>query len=78
MEQVRSQHVEPVQSTPPLLTGTDLIERLHLQPGPVFKRILAAVEEARMTGEVGDVDSALRLARKLVADVAVATGMKTR
>lgn len=78
LEQVRSQHVEPVQSTPPLLTGTDLIERLHLQPGPVFKQILAAVEEARMTGEVGDVDSALRLARKLAADVAVATGMKTR
>ena len=78
VQQVRSQHVEPVRSAPPLLTGRELIEVLHLQPGPVFKRILAAVEEARMTGEVGDIDSALRLARKLAADEAAAIGMKTR
>lgn len=68
LAQVRTVHVAPVQSSPPLLTGRDLIDKLHLPPGPLFKRILAAVEEARMTGEVSDVDSALRLAQTMAAD----------
>jgi hypothetical protein len=48
-----------------------LIEVLHLQPGPVFKKILAAVEEAQMTGEVDDVNGALWLAKKIVTDISV-------
>jgi poly(A) polymerase len=65
---VRVEHVTPVCTAPPLLTGRDLIERLRLAPGPLFKRILAAVEEARMTGEVGDIESALQLAKHLAAE----------
>lgn len=65
---VRSEHVTPVRSAPPLLTGGDLIDRLHLAPGPLFKRILAAVEEARMTGEIGDIEGALQLAKHLAAE----------
>jgi poly(A) polymerase len=68
LERIRSEHVVPVQSAVPLLTGKDLIEVLHLQPGPIFKSILAAVEEARMAGEVDTVDGALRLARAMAAD----------
>jgi len=71
LEQIRSEHVAPVQAAVPLLTGRDLIEVLHLQPGPVFKKILAAIKEAHMTGEVDDVDGALRLAKKLVTDISV-------
>ena len=67
LERVRSEHVAPVQTGPPLLTGHDLIERLHLQPGPLFREILGAVEEARMLGTVADTDGALRLARSLAA-----------
>lgn len=67
LERVRAEHVTPVQAAPPLLTGRDLIERLHLVPGPLFREILAAVEEARMEGAVKDVDGALRLARSLAA-----------
>ena len=67
LERVRAEHVTPVQAAPPLLTGRDLIERLRLVPGPLFREILAAVEEARMEGAVKDVDGALRLARSLVA-----------
>jgi poly(A) polymerase len=78
LELIRSEHVAPVQSAVPLLTGKDLIEVLHLQPGPIFKRILAAVEEARMTGEVDTVDSALRLARAMVTDPSVETGTHAR
>ncbi|MDR2548846.1 MAG: HDIG domain-containing protein [Desulfobulbus sp.] len=67
LRRIRAEHVAPVRSAPPLLTGRDLIDRLHLPPGPLFKRILAAVEEARMTGEVGDADGALRLAKTMAA-----------
>ena len=62
LETVRAEHVAPVQTGPPLLTGRDLIERLGLVPGPLFKEILAAVEEARMEGAVRTFDQALRLA----------------
>ena len=65
LEQVRCEHVEPVQASPPLLTGRDLIEVLHLVPGPVFKEILAAVEEARMEGVVCGKEGALALAEYL-------------
>jgi poly(A) polymerase len=75
LARVRAEHVTPVQSAPPLLTGRDLIDKLHLPPGPLFKRILAAVEEARMTGEVDDTGSALRLAQTMAA--ADAAGAET-
>lgn len=67
LERVRAEHVAPVQAGPPLLTGRDLIERLQLVPGPLFRKILAAVEEARMEGAVEDADGALQLARSLAA-----------
>ena len=67
LERVRAEHVAPVQAGPPLLTGRDLIERLQLVPGPLFRKILAAVEEARMEGAVEDADGALLLARSLAA-----------
>ncbi|WP_310600975.1 HD domain-containing protein [Desulfobulbus sp.] len=67
LQRIKAEHVTPVRSTPPLLTGRDLIDRLHLPPGPLFKRILAAIEEAHMTGEVGDAEGALRLAKTMAA-----------
>jgi poly(A) polymerase len=67
LTRIKAEHVTPVRSAPPLLTGRDLIGTLHLSPGPLFKRILAAVEEARMSGEVGDLASALRLAETMAA-----------
>jgi len=78
LAQVRREHVEPVRSGPVLLTGRDLIEKLHLVPGPLFKRILATVEEARMTGEVNDADGALRLARTLAMKESAATATLPR
>jgi uncharacterized domain HDIG len=67
LTRIRAGHVTPVRSAPPLLTGRDLIDELHLPPGPLFKLILSAVEEARMTGEVGDRAGALQLAETLSA-----------
>ena len=62
LEQVRQERIEPIRTAPPLLTGRDLIEVLHLEPGPLFKEILATVEEAQMEGVVSDFSGALRLA----------------
>ncbi len=63
MEDVRRDHVEPVRSGPPLLTGQDLIDELDLEPGPLFKKILDAVEEAHMVEQTMSRKKALELAR---------------
>jgi poly(A) polymerase len=49
---------------PPLLTGRDLIE-MGYEPGPRFKEVLAAVEDAQLEGRVNTKDEARALARKL-------------
>ena len=54
----------PEQVRPPrLLTGDDLIA-LGLSPGPSFRAILDAVEEAQLNGRVSSKEDALRLARE--------------
>jgi len=70
LEKVRCEHVEPVRSGSPLLTGNDLIAILHLKPGPIFKKILGAIEEARMEGTVTDLAGALWLAKTFIAEQA--------
>lgn len=47
----------------PLLTGDDLIA-MGYAPGPVFREILAAVEEAQLSGEVAGAQEARRLVQK--------------
>jgi poly(A) polymerase len=49
---------------PRLVTGEDL-KRLGLRPGPKFKEILLAVEEAQLEGRLPDRESALRFAREI-------------
>lgn len=68
LEKIRCEHVEPVRSGPPLLTGRELIAILHLKPGPIFKEILGAIEEARMEGTVADIAGALRLAKTFIVE----------
>lgn len=46
----------------PLITGHDLIE-MGLEPGPLFKEILGAVEDAQLEGTISSRDDALGLAR---------------
>jgi len=45
-----------------LLTGRDLIE-LGYAPGPRFKKILAAVEDAQLEGKLRSRDEALQWVR---------------
>lgn len=47
-----------------LLTGTDLIRELHLQPGPLIGQILEAVAEAQFLGTIHTRDEALDVARQ--------------
>lgn len=48
----------------PLLRGRDLIETFGLAPGPAMGRILAAVEDARVDGEIADREQALAWVRR--------------
>jgi tRNA nucleotidyltransferase (CCA-adding enzyme) len=46
----------------PVLSGSELMARLHLSPGPRIGRILAAIQLAQAEGKVDSVESALRFA----------------
>jgi poly(A) polymerase len=50
---------------PRLLTGDDLLA-IGLSPGPVFKEILNAVEEAQLNDSIRTRDEALILAKSLI------------
>jgi hypothetical protein len=49
----------------PLLDGHQLMHALNLEPGPEVGRILEAVLEAQVVGEVATQEEALNLARQL-------------
>jgi len=49
----------------PLLRGQELIDELGLEPGPIFGRILSAVEEGQLDGQIATRDQALGLAKRL-------------
>ncbi|MDW7773197.1 MAG: HD domain-containing protein [Desulfobulbaceae bacterium] len=66
LEQIRKKHMEPVRSGPPLLTGKDLLDELQLEPGPIFRKILEAVEEAHMENAISSREEALALAGRVL------------
>ena len=60
--------LEPEEIRPdPLITGYDLIELGH-SPGPRFKSVLTAVEDAQLDGTVADRDQAIALAEAYFSD----------
>ncbi len=60
----RLQHTPEDEIRPkPLLTGEDLIA-MGYQPGPEFRDILSAVEDAQLEGKLHDKDDALNLVRR--------------
>jgi poly(A) polymerase len=60
------ERLEPQELKPRLLTGHDLIKALGLTPGPRFREILTAVEEAQWEGSIHTREEALDLARSLL------------
>lgn len=59
------EHLAAPRDQPRLLTGHDL-KALGLQPGPEFRRLLGAVEEAQWEGEVNTREEALDLVKRLI------------
>ena len=59
------ERLEPQERLPRLISGHDLI-RLGLTPGPRFRQILTAVEEAQWEGVVRIREDAFRLVRRLL------------
>jgi poly(A) polymerase len=56
----------PEQVRPPkLITGDDL-KRMGVRPGPQYREILTAVEEAQLDGQLSDRERALEFARNIV------------
>jgi tRNA nucleotidyltransferase/poly(A) polymerase len=51
---------------PPLVTGRDLMDKLPIEQGPTIGRLLNALGEAQVVGEISTVDQALELAKTLL------------
>jgi len=51
---------------PRLISGDDLIQEFHLTPGPQFRQLLEAVEEACLEGRISTRQQALDLVKKLL------------
>jgi poly(A) polymerase len=62
----RAERLEPLERGPRLLTGHDLANVLGLMPGPRFKQLLTAVEEAQWEGRVTSREEALEVVRGLL------------
>jgi poly(A) polymerase len=60
------ERLEPQEALPRLLTGHDLIREFRLEPGPRFRRLLSAVQEAQWEGTVQSRGDALDLVRRLL------------
>ena len=56
-----------VQQKERLVSGRDLIDLFGLEPGPIFRELLEAVEEARVEGKVKTRDEALEYLSRLIA-----------
>jgi poly(A) polymerase len=60
------ERLEPQEHRPRLLTGHDLKRVFHLTPGPRFRVLLTAVEEAQWEGKVRTREEALALIARLL------------
>ena len=55
-----------MEQRPKWLTGADLIQELHLTPGPEFRRLLTAVEEAAFEGTIKSREEAVHLVKSML------------
>jgi poly(A) polymerase len=62
LDQMRSMPPEAIRPTP-LITGRDLIQAGY-EPGPRFKEVLAAVEDAQLEGRLASRDAAMEYVRR--------------
>ena len=62
------QEIKPRVEAPPLITGSDLIDRFGLSPGPFLGKILKRVEDAQMEGVIKDMEEAVRYVEKIICN----------
>ena len=72
------ERVEPLEQRPRLLTGDDLIQELDLTPGPDFRRLLTAVEEAALEGRIQQPGRGPGLGGRIVAGRRKGKGMREK
>lgn len=63
---IEEQCLRLVLKGPRLLTGKDLKGLFHLEPGPVFARILDGIQEAQVEGEVSDRQGAIKWVQRFL------------
>jgi poly(A) polymerase len=63
LEEFRAAGAAEALRPPPLLRGGDLIA-LGYRPGPLFKEILSAIEDAQLEGRIATREEALALVRE--------------
>jgi len=66
--QVVEEHIAPVRRGVRLVSGTDIINELHLSPGPVFRELLEEVEVAQVEGKISTKEEALFLLRSYLQE----------
>ncbi|MBU3983441.1 MAG: HDIG domain-containing protein [Proteobacteria bacterium] len=66
---IYEQYIQPVVKNPRLLSGQDLIALFSLSPGPLFAKILDALQVAQVEGEVVSVEDARQWVRQYLAQV---------
>lgn len=64
---IYEQYIQPAVKGPRLLNGQDLITFFSLLPGPLFAKILDALEVAQVEGEVASKEDARRWVRQYLA-----------
>ena len=60
------EHREVVVDPPALITGQDLLNQFHLQPGPQIGEILEHIREAQAVGEIKTTEEALQWIKRLL------------
>ena len=59
--------LRPREAAPALISGHDLMDELHLSPGPLVGRLLRTVNELQWDGRISSREQALREASRLLA-----------
>ena len=58
--------VDSVVKPPKLIDGNDIIDKCGVAPGPEIGRLLEAVREAQVSGEVATKEEALKLVQRIL------------
>jgi len=72
---VYAEYIRPVLSSPPLVTGHDLIGLFGLAPGPAFKEILDGLVTAQVEGLVKDREQALTWVKMIISGLTPESGV---